>query len=79
MIGMKNEHVVMVVDNALAGMGEFADDVYERLGRARRIVPCLSQGDGFEEFRLLLFYEKYLQLVSRTRTQRNGGRTFSGS
>jgi len=65
MVGMKNEHVVVVVDNALAGLGELSDNVYERVGRARGIVPRLSQSNGFEELCLLLFYEKYLQPVSR--------------
>ena len=63
MVGMKNEHVVMVVHDALAGFGEFANDVYERLGCAGRVVPRLSQSYGLEKLRLLLFYKKNLQSI----------------
>jgi hypothetical protein len=62
MVGMKNEHVAMVVDDAMARLGEFSNNVYERPGRARRIVPGLAQSYSFEELCLLLFYKEYLSV-----------------
>lgn len=61
---MKNEHVVVIVDDALAILGEFSNNMDEGLGSAWRVEPGLAQGDGLEQFCFLLFHEKHLKGVS---------------
>jgi hypothetical protein len=50
---MQDEHVVMVVDDALAGGRELSYDVDKRACCAGCVEPRLSQSNGFEQLRLL--------------------------
>lgn len=64
MIGVENEHVVVIVDDALSRLRELSDDVHEGSRSTWRIVPRLPKSNGFEQFRLLVFYEQNLRLIS---------------
>lgn len=68
---MKNKHIVVVVDDTLAVVGEFSNYMYERSGSTRRVEPGLAQIDGFEQLRFFVFDEKDLKDVSARRLKGN--------
>lgn len=53
-IGMEDNHVVRIVDDALSGCVEFANQVDIKTFTAWAVEPGLSQNDHFLEFSLLL-------------------------
>lgn len=55
MVRVQNEHVLVVINNALSIFREFANDMYKRSWCTWRIVPDLSKGYSFEELRFLFF------------------------
>lgn len=63
MVGMKNEHIVKIINDALSALGELTDDMNIRLRRAGGVEPCLSESNGFEELGFLFFDEKNLQML----------------
>lgn len=61
---MKYQHVMVIVDETLSGRIKFADDMDEAFWSAWRIIPGLSEGDGFVDFRFLLLDCQNLSSVS---------------
>lgn len=78
MIRMENQHVLDIIDQALASHGKIADDVDIGSFCASRIEPGLSQGDGFDGFCAVIFHNKDLFLVSYNCDGLADQDTFSG-
>jgi len=57
---MKDDDVVVVVDCALSGPSEFADDMDVRALSAGRVKPSLAEGDGSRSLVLLVLDEQDL-------------------
>ena len=56
-VRVKDEHVVMVVDDALAGRGEASYDMDEGTCGAGSVIPRFPENDGFEQLCLLVLHE----------------------